>query len=1149
MIGDILKLENLMTTDLNECFIHSDTQKLSDIVITSIIMNKDSVYLITEMPTLYQPLVCKVDRNFHNSKFVFISPSLRYIIWINRESKYRIISITKFLEFINPLKIKGFPDSTPFSLPSLGFSGAINTKSRISSDIKGQLNFSILKASWWEPDNSNSFVIFVERNGLHFLHVNHPESNLKSFPLNDVSCTLFNSSGPELYITLLTCTNRDIYIFTFENGQIVLNTQILPILINPIQPFSIQRSYFQHHKVNNLSLDSSSPQHTNWLYYTLQDHLHFYDFSYQDVKVTEFDSNSNDTLSIIITKHFIFYCQKEAPNDDNQNENDVPCKVYARFIQPSHEPFVILNERAEIHLISYEDDEVFLSSKTSMIHVSLRKEQIDIIFANLVFTKHLDQAIFIGQGLDLSIPYNFQYIINEYVKHKNYAGAFEIMQHEKCDLRDTLLRFLQNGLDRLALHVALKSHHKAPMIEKSIGLFADRVILKSRVFYDFSNRMKYIYDKTDYLLSPEAFAKTDQYDGYLTKNSIIMSSIPNSLKFRYNLSFGIETLDVDVVKAASKIDLYLYPILSFSASYKAFLNQYRAMLNETEILMNDFDNKIVTCFAFYQDSVIYLSDKHFYIGDQEPDLKFTITSFVLKGKSTLYATDSLLNVYKTELPRIDFIDLPEIHPTVKIVSNSETVAFLSVSGSIFFENGDYVTGDFIDIALGKDYVFAIDTNGELYQISIDGDPIEPSNLPLTAKCPSNANISVDSNEYSNNRNNKKLHKITRILLDQFIHAIACVGNIPIPIISKDCILINSEVVKIKGFETSTSGTNECYIGGSGEILVIDNSGHIKKFGYSQRIGSLLSIQKSHNDNSIVAIGSASSPIKVLNEPIVSTEQPSFGDLRLIVSTSSKYSEDFIFKIFEKDPYRTIFYALYGKWDQINLQNCTAAGIKSLEPYINDFNVEGSSQIFHLLLRLSSANTSDEVFKSHYARKTFLSHPEDLQLLTKKQLITILPDPSSIHSFSSSRSASQLQLASLAAASSHNHIILNQSGEGSPKKQKKLISKSKSISDSHESKEIVPLQIDSFSTKLLQWSAHPTTIPSLRFKEGTLYVFNCNHILNENEMRGSIKKVQDLLKSKKFPNTGSLINDVYHLPKIPVQCPKCLLQRLEGFFKY
>ena len=1021
IINQIFKKEDLITGDL---FIFTDTRSLFGVTITATIMKNDTIYLICESHNHYPPIVCKIERNFKNSKFVYVSPSLRQIIWISQDNNYLIIPISKILNFIHPSEVPCLVDNNSFSQKVLGMGNTIKP-SIVRHDIHGSLPFSTIEMAWWEINESKVFIVFVEKNGIHFLNVKHIDAGFKSFQFNNITGALFHNNDDKIVITTFSKDEQNapnevlsnLNVFTFENGEITLNSQNLQFALKSNQQFLIQ----------------TSPKNSKWLYSVLQNDLKFYDSEIKKVNVTEFNTDSTDTTSLVITHHFIFYCQKG--------------KVYTRFIQPNHESLEIFPYKADIHLISFESDEVLLSSEKSLVHISLKKDSIDEIFAELAFDGHLDDALFIGQGDNLSIPYLFQYIINEYVKQKNYEGAFKVMQHEKCDLKDTILRFLQSGLDRLALHVALKSHNKAEMFEKSIPLFADRVILKNKIFYVFTKNMNQLFGKNDYLMPPTVFSRSSFFEGYKINDPKIVSKIPLALQFRYNISFGFENDDISVIKSASKLDLPLHPVFSFSAHYKSLLNQYRAMIETSEEELNI--DKSCSNMCFYKDTLIYLADK-LYINNDPIDSQFEITSFALKGK-ILYVTDKLLNVYKTELPRIDFIELNDIHPTVKMESNNETIAFLSISGSIFFDDGEFITGKYIDIALGKDYLFAIDDNGELFSISLNSNK-----------------------------------KVTNIPIKHFIHAICAVDDIPISIISKNKCIIDAKYYDID-FEFCKSGINEAIIAGGGCMLIINKYAEIEKRYYSQRIGNILNIIK--NDGSYYLVGSASPPIKLFNKPIPSNEQPSFNELRLV---ASKYNEDFLFEIFTKEPFITILYSLFGKWDK--LWSCST--ISCLEPYINEFSEEEASNLFHVLLNQHSTkqgegiSISDEQLKQEYARLSFINHPEDLKKLNSKQLVSILPPP-------------------------------RQRGKGN---------------------------LDEISLKFIQKSVNPTIVPSLRFKENKLFVFNCNHILNSDEMLQSVTMIKDFLTKKRLTNTGQFIFDIYLLKKIPAQCPRCLMQRLETYFK-
>ena len=92
------------------------------------------------------------------------------------------------------------------------------------------------------------------------------------------------------------------------------------------------------------------------------------------------------------------------------------------------------------------------------------------------------------------------------------------------------------------------------------------------------------------------------------------------------------------------------------------------------------------------------------------------------------------------------------------------------------------------------------------------------------------------------------------------------------------------------------------------------------------------------------------------------------------------------------------------------------------------------------------------------------------------------------------------------------------------------------------------QSDKISLDLLQNMPRSTVVPSLRFKDGKLYVFNCNHTLNPNEMLQSSSQLKNRLTEKGMDRTAEIIFNSYEQPVIPSQCPRCLLQNIEKWCK-
>jgi hypothetical protein len=85
-------------------------------------------------------------------------------------------------------------------------------------------------------------------------------------------------------------------------------------------------------------------------------------------------------------------------------------------------------------------------------------------------------------------------------------------------------------------------------------------------------------------------------------------------------------------------------------------------------------------------------------------------------------------------------------------------------------------------------------------------------------------------------------------------------------------------------------------------------------------------------------------------------------------------------------------------------------------------------------------------------------------------------------------------------------------------------------------------------QMLQPTFHSVVVPSLRFKEGKLSVFNCTHILSANEMLAGINEVQAKCEAGRYPATGKLLADSYKLTTMHAQCPTCMAQQLTAYFE-
>jgi hypothetical protein len=225
-------------------------------------------------------------------------------------------------------------------------------------------------------------------------------------------------------------------------------------------------------------------------------------------------------------------------------------------------------------------------------------------------------------------------------------------------------------------------------------------------------------------------------------------------------------------------------------------------------------------------------------------------------------------------------------------------------------------------------------------------------------------------------------------------------------------------------------------------------------------------------------------MRLLKEPILSTETPSLFQMQLI---SSHYPTPFLVSLFDREPWRTYLLTLGREFT--NLAESDA--VCQLVPHLNALEPEAASEVIHsLIVQGQAQQLTPEILRTPVARHCFLAHGTDLRSLSREQILAILP-------------AMELQ---------PNYGL------------------------------------DQRTAQLLQTTIDPTVVPSVRFKDGRLFVFNCSHILNGTEMLDAVTEVQRLCESHQLPVTAKLVFEVYRSPAIPAQCPRCLLHHLSTFLQ-
>ena len=975
MIREVLHVEEVISVpgeDNN--IIDVDSKRFDGISFTAALMKPDSkVYVIAQVKNLKQPTVCKLNPRLDKLRFIRVSSTLRFILCVGVDSKFEIVDVSQFLNRVKPGSAGFSNQNDEFSLQSLkiqqlGEKGPpVNVRYSPSSRI--------IDAFWRE-----SHLIMVESNGIHVIDVTNPDAQVKSLAISDITSAYFSLRDNGVAVAAFSNSKlkfvrinfgRDVVISSqtekefpgeLAHAQCGLNTEwLLSVLVKGKAVIELEK---------DLSIETKN--------------IGF------DVK---------GVRQLLRTSSFLWVVTSDG-------------SLKVSFVSSANKQEVILRNVVGIELVN--DTEIMVRMKNSVALVYV-KENCERIFTSLIFEKKFDEAVNIGEGLGMNIPFLFQYVINRYVKDHNLKGILQIFEHPKCDRRDSLSRILQEGNDRLAWYLILRY----PQFQRFSQFVESRVTRKYSIFRGFMFEYTKIFERKRLLALPER--------------------PPLALRFRMQMESEKEETDVKVLQAASHLDFPKRVVFSFSQAYLSLLRQLSAMKDVVEEEM-----ELPPCVALqkYGDSWVYMNHAG-KLSMQTENL--TVASFCLRG-NTLFIITNRLEVFKTELPRVDMIEL-DMNRALKMVTNGKGIAFLSVSGPIWYEDGEEVVGSFVDVAMGTNVVFGLSDDGVIFRI---------------------------------------VHNTTeKIRTKEFIQAITAAGDCVVGLSSKGKVIIippNTTPISVDidfPCEVIKNVNDKAVIAGAGHLLVISENGEHTTELYSDRIGRVLDVAID-SDSCYVLCGSVGAPMKVFNEPHVSNSEPSLPEMKMLVA---EYPKDFLVSIFHKRLYKTFVYVLAKDFGSLT----DTSALVTLVPYLNDIDPASAAEVMHAFIALGRFNELPEnVLKADYARECFMRHKEDLKCLNKGQLFSLLPKIESPEQNS----------------------------------------------------------VDALSTRLVQKSNQSTVVPSLRFKEGRLFVFSCGHILNKNEMLASVNDVKKLCASHRLASTGQVIFDTYLMPAIPAQCPRCLYQRLQ-----
>jgi hypothetical protein len=170
------------------------------------------------------------------------------------------------------------------------------------------------------------------------------------------------------------------------------------------------------------------------------------------------------------------------------------------------------------------------------------------------------------------------------------------------------------------------------------------------------------------------------------------------------MSATIEDTTPELLANASKLDCPIARVFSFSMAFTALLSQLRATKDTIEE-----DMPLPGCVQLR-----CVGSRRFCLtrdgGVNFPCHDIDAASIEVFG-SSLFVIDRRLRAHRCEPPSWSRAELRLIHPTIEIVTNRDAIAFLSIFGSIYFDDGSSILAQYIDVALGKTVNFGLENQG------------------------------------------------------------------------------------------------------------------------------------------------------------------------------------------------------------------------------------------------------------------------------------------------------------------------------------------------------------------------------------------------------------------------------------------------------
>ena len=936
----------------------------------SISTNDNSIFLFFKSYSLVNPLVCKISTGSENVIYTSISPSLEQLAIISNSSNISIISLKPFLDYDSSSHINSCITKDHFPASYLNLSNFSAAHYYPNFSFEAITKNKIIAAFWWKLPGTFMNLIIVEETGFIIAHLYDYPIQQKHFSLNDI-CNINEPINSSLYkqignkAMLVIATNSHLVSISFTQNfknEIEIEKQICNITLNQNEQQLMQIS------------DNEA-----WFLALLQNNITFIDSNMDIIKEIPINiqpsSDINQISSFCISKHFLFQITSgnlyvkflhNAIDDFNNDLHDFCC---------------IDKECLQIYLIDYEKDLIAVMKTTSCeiieFNINPEKYALSLIRANKIEESKILAANFDLEFQDIMIKSCF-----DLIKEKQIFHALNLITQNTISIKECIKELILHGYERIALHIIITQNIDNKRILSE--LLIQKIFEKNKIFPVFeklylslefentNNENK--YRKTFHFPSPDEFAKSDLLQELKNNEASFLDIFPAALIFHFEMINKIETKSLNVLKAASLLDIPKNKS-GFSPEFAQLLTMLSHYLPSKEESLPFPISSQIESFNDYTQTKVHISNKILYIGNKE--VLRDVDSFCIFNNKLFVLLINHFVMY-SKIEEIDFKQL-DIAPSLYICSSQNIFAALTITGPILYlqqnpesnkneyQYNDFniYEGSFVDIAICNNRVYGLDDEGQVIDISNDGKIIYNSHFVKEIL-------------------SSKTSLICRTLTSDIDIISVNDGNI-----------VSSIHVDFK-IERAKSG-NKAIIAGEGKIMLIQDSKNIEIKEYSRRIGTLL--DANIENETILLAGSSAGPVRILlqerQQDNNSRESLSFSDFQKIY----KYFHDsLLFGLFKDHTSVIYLTVLYKKWELLS------GDVMNIINILDELPLDHSIETVHALIsrklldQIDSEVLKQQLFKKIYTNKCLIKYPNDIRLIPQRYYLDLIPERKMINKF-------------------------------------------------------------------------------------------------------------------------------------------------------